>query len=283
LPGDWSAEEVEATVAEYFAMLTQELRGEPVNKRAHNRSLQATLRNRSAGAIEFKHANISAVLIDLGYPYIGGYKPRSNYQLRLYDAVAGYLVADRALRDAAAIAVNQPIAAPPALAGWEAVYVPPPSREATRERVYERRISGTTLVRGINYLERESRNRSLGVAGEEYVLRLEHDRLWSAGAKRLAERVEHVAKTIGDGLGYDIQSFESDGRERLIEVKTTRFGAMTPIFASINEVDVSEQLGAQYHLYRLYRFELAPKLFVLPGSLRQSLVLEPIVYRASLP
>ena len=56
---DWSIEEVEATVADYFAMLEHELRGESYNKKEHNRQLQLQLRGRSPQAIEFKHANIS--------------------------------------------------------------------------------------------------------------------------------------------------------------------------------------------------------------------------------
>lgn len=71
----WSHEEVEATVSDYLEMLAMELRGEPSNKAAHNRNLQKLLSNSTKAAIELKHQNISAVLIDLGYPYIDGYKP----------------------------------------------------------------------------------------------------------------------------------------------------------------------------------------------------------------
>src|SRR6267142_1502762 len=80
MPDDWSREEIEATISDYFRMLERELKGEPFNKREHNRGLQAQLRNRSAGAIEFKHQNISAILIDLRFPYIEGYKPARNWQ-----------------------------------------------------------------------------------------------------------------------------------------------------------------------------------------------------------
>ncbi len=45
----------------------------------------------------------------------------------------------------------------------------------------------------------------------------------------LAKRLEIVPNWC-DGLGYDIQFFEEDGRDRLIGVKTTRFGALTPLF-----------------------------------------------------
>jgi hypothetical protein len=75
---DWSQVEVTAIVADYVAMLERELRREPFNKREHNRRLQTLLSGRTAGSIEFKHQNISAIMIELGFPYIDGYKPRAN-------------------------------------------------------------------------------------------------------------------------------------------------------------------------------------------------------------
>ena len=91
VPDAWSREEVEAAVADYFDMLARELRGEPFNKAQHNRMLQRLLNNRSHGAIERKHQNISAILIELGYPYIDGYKPLGNYQELLRLVVEGHL------------------------------------------------------------------------------------------------------------------------------------------------------------------------------------------------
>ena len=75
MPDDWSPHEVEAAVADYFDMLAKELRSEPFNKAQHNRHLQTLLADRPRGSIERKHQNISAILIELGYPYIDGYKP----------------------------------------------------------------------------------------------------------------------------------------------------------------------------------------------------------------
>ena len=70
MPNEWSSEEVEASVADYMTMLASELAGVPYNKAAHRRKLSEVLNGRTEQAIEFKHANISAVLIDLGFPYI---------------------------------------------------------------------------------------------------------------------------------------------------------------------------------------------------------------------
>jgi len=251
---DWSQEEVVATVADYFVMLEHELRGEPYSKRDHNRRLRVLLSGRSAGAIEFKHQNISAILIEQGFPYIDGYKPRANYQERLRSEVIAQLVADTPMIEAAATVVSAAVGDVQVVRDLSDILVPAPNREPRPNRTYER-VQPPPMPRlGINYLERESRNASLGAAGELFVLELEHRRLWEAGARHLAERVEHVAQTQGDGLGYDIASFDPDGTERLIEVKTTSFGAMTPFFASKREVTVSEERAEQFRLYRLFKF-----------------------------
>ncbi len=279
---DWSQEEVAATVADYFAMLSHELLGESYNKSEHNRRLQQLLRSRSAGAIEFKHANISAILIEEGFPYIDGYKPRSNYQERLREEVVLHLVADAPLARAAEQAVTVKISVP--TLRWELgdVLVPAPVRERRPPGVYER-PTPTSLPRlGINYLEREAKNASLGAAGETFVLELEHRRLWDAGKRRLADRIDHVSITRGDGLGYDIASFETDGSDRLIEVKTTSFGVMTPFYASRREVVVSEERALAFHLYRVFKFREQPKMFVLSGALTESCILDPVQYRAML-
>ncbi len=80
---NWSKFEVEAAVEDYFNMLRLELSGQRYNKSRHRRELIGRLNNRSDGSVELKHQNISAVLIEMGVPYINGYKPRFNYQRTL--------------------------------------------------------------------------------------------------------------------------------------------------------------------------------------------------------
>lgn len=88
----WSDQEIDHIVADYFAMLTDELVGRSFNKAARNRDLQAVI-DRSKGSIEFKHQNISAVLLGLGQPWIEGYKPAANFQNALVDGVLRWLEA----------------------------------------------------------------------------------------------------------------------------------------------------------------------------------------------
>jgi len=101
-----------------------------------------------------------------------------------------------------------------------------------------------------------------------------------AGQNELAKRVSWVSKELGDGLGYDIRSFEIDGSEIFLEVKTTTSGRATPFFVSANEVSVSEVKGASYRLVRVYGFPNQPRFFTLNGSLSVSLQLEATSYRA---
>jgi hypothetical protein len=275
----WSQEEVEAAVADYFAMLAKELMGEPYNKAEHNRQLQNLLSGRTRGSVERKHQNISAVLIDMGYPYIEGYKPLGNYQELLGRVVRERLSAERSLQEVVSSVVSADVRENPEIGDLLGIIVPPPVRERETSWIYDQQRSRVARPQR-NYLEVEARNQSLGRAGEELALRFEHERLWRAGKHDLADRIEHVARTQGDGLGYDIQSFEVDGRDRLIEVKTTRFGALTPFFASRNEVEVSEERQGDYQLYRLFNYRAQPRLFTLAGSLRSSCRLEPFSYSA---
>jgi hypothetical protein len=260
-------------------MLDAELRSAPYNKTEHRRRLQRLLDGRSDGAIERKHMNISAVLHELGFPSIDGYKPYRNYQGLLREVVIDRLAANPGLVRLVSEEVERPTEAP-TVPDVLASLVNPPTRSvaprSTRESPWARRKPGAAPA--IDYLEREARNRALGEAGELFVVRFEQERLARAGHERLAERIEHIARTRGPSEGFDVLSFEATGQERLIEVKTTRYGAETPFYLSRNELAVSENRAEQYQLYRVFRFGPEPRLFQLPGAVSQSCRLAPSQY-----
>lgn len=274
---DWSVEEVEAIVADHLHMLTLELAGQSFNKTEHRRQLQAKLNGRSDASIEFKHCNISAVLVHLGLPYIRGYQPRSNYQALLFEVVSDQLK-HRPLLDQAALAVVQLPAIAPTTVDFRNTKVLPPQRQL---KVTDRIPAWMVQPVKRDYLQREAANQSLGIAGEEFVLEFERWRLDVMGYPKLASQVEHVSKTRGDGLGYDIRSFESDGKERFIEVKTTSFGKETPFFITQNELKFSSFASQQFYLYRLFEFRKQPRLFDLAGEISNHCLLDPVTYRAS--
>lgn len=90
-----------------------------------------------------------------------------------------------------------------------------------------------------------------------------------------------MSEEDGDGLGYDILSFEPDGRERLIEVKTTNGWERTPFHISRNEFQVSEERKADWHLLRLWNFARDPRAFFIQPPLDRHLALTPTSYLAS--
>ncbi|WP_096670867.1 DUF3883 domain-containing protein [Polaromonas sp. AET17H-212] len=274
---DWSRLEVEAIVADYLQMLTLELAGQTYNKTVHRRKLQEKLQDRSDASIEFKHGNVSAAMIDLGFPYIRGYKPRSNYQA-LLAMVAAEQVRGKTTLDSVALAAVQQPASVPALTDFSKVKSDAPQKKNRTAEPLNHLLFRATKR---DYLEREAQNQSLGLAGEEFIVQFEHWRLTQLGLPRLADKVDHISQSKGDGLGYDVLSFEPDGKERFIEVKTTTFGRDTPFFVSRGELALSHGAKDQFHLYRLFEFRKAPRLFDLKGTLDQHCVLDPVTYRAS--
>lgn len=273
----WSSAEIEAIVADYMQMLTLELTGQRYNKSAHRRALLPLLNNRSDASVELKHQNISAVLRDLGSVWIPGYKPRSNYQQALANSVETWVQQNTQFDRIALAAAEQP-AVEPAIVDFTTLLSDPPAKNLRAAEPVSR--YGYQRQEGMkrDYVAREARNAALGQAGEALVLKFEHFRLIAAGQNRLADRVEHVAQTRGDGLGYDILSFEESGKERFIEVKTTAFAKETPFFASRNEVEFARNAAGQFHLYRLFEFRKAPRMFDLIGPIEAHCVLDPVSY-----
>lgn len=275
---DWSKEEVGATAADYFMMLAAELSNIPYSKARHRHQLMSLLNGRSEQAIEYKHSNISAILIKLGFPYISGYKPRSNYQRLLFEIVSDHLLANQKLIALAEADLARAIKVPNVdnilklLTDAPRPFLKPLS-------VAEPKQSYSVLP--VNYLEREAKNRILGLAGEEFVINFECARLMALKKEDLAARIEHVSKTQGDSAGFDILSYETTGAERLIEVKTTKYGKETPFFISRNELDVSVGHAERYYLYRVFDFRHEePHLFNLQGSLSSTCILDPASYIA---
>ena len=110
---DWQDDELDVIVADYFAMLAEDLSGRPYVKSRHSAALMAQI-GRTHRSVEFKHQNISAVLDELGMPWIPGYKPKRNYQNAIFDAIDRYLTRHPAILEPAV----SPPPSPPLPAGF---------------------------------------------------------------------------------------------------------------------------------------------------------------------
>lgn len=276
---EWSDTEVRAVVEDYLAMLSAEAAGQHYSKAEHRRLLLPKLNShRTPQAIEFKHANISAVMIELGLPYIRGYKPRGNYQTELETEILRALE-DRQRLTALPVA---PTAAP--IDGLQRTDPPPPP---PRKRVGGR----------VDYGQLQEENRRRGALGEQLVVAFEQRHLRESGHPDLADRVRWVARDDGDCLGYDVLSFDVAGGERHIEVKTTALGAQTSFYISSAELEFARSHPMSFALYRVYDVLDSPRFYVLEGDVsqarradtyglpcaadRQPPVRRPLIYRCS--
>jgi hypothetical protein len=266
----WRDDELDAIIADYFAMLTADLAGQPYVKSRHSAALMAQI-GRTHRSVEFKHQNISAVLDELGLPWIPGYMPKRNYQNAIFDGIDRYLTGHPAILESTP--------APPAVIAAESVvFVDSPILTATDQRISERL---RRLVRKFDPVERDNRNRSLGKAGEAFVVDLERARLAEANRMDLSRKVRWVSEEDGDGAGYDILSFDPSGCESLIEVKTTNGGARTPFFLSRNECEFAKERPTDWRIYRVHLFAKNPRIFTIMPPLDAALNLHPETWRAS--
>ena len=271
----WTDEENDLIVADYFAMLANDIARRPYNKAKHRRGLVSLLRNRSEGSIEFKHQNISAVLKGLGEDWIPGYKPAFNFQMSLVDAVARWLDLNPAW-------MNIPSSSRPATGLQEAaqLWIGPAPTQSNQPPPQELEQM-LRIARKFDVAGRDERNRVLGRAGEELVLERERTILAGVGRRDLAQQVRWVSDEDGDGAGYDIASFAPDGRPRLIEVKTTNGWERTPFYISRNELEVAEERRAEWVLFRLWNFSREPRAFELYPPLDAHVSLTAMTFQAS--
>jgi hypothetical protein len=147
----------------------------------------------------------------------------------------------------------------------------------------EEAVIKKNITTQVDYVERELRNRKIGYLGEIAILNSEIKQLEENGKPELAKQVIHVSEEIGDGLGYDILSFDVDGNEKKIEVKTTRSDKNRPFFISKNELEVSKQETETYFLYRLYNFDtnsMTGDCYILKGNINENTTLDPLTFLA---
>jgi hypothetical protein len=272
---DWTEKEVNLIVEEYFKMLGDELSEKKYNKSKAREQLLPRLNNRTNGSIEFKHQNISAALIEMGLPFIKGYKPRFNYQQILVNEIRKYIEKNKSTleREFEYFSNLNPTENLVSSLDFEKLLTVEPINSEAHDH--------TPLYNPIkvNYLEKEQNNRNLGEAGEELILEYERWRLINLGKENLAEKVEWISKEKGDGAGFDILSKNNNGTDRYIEVKTTKLSKETPIFLTRTELSFATVKQKDFYLYRVYEFSKAPKFYIKQGKYESFCTLQPQTFK----
>lgn len=263
---DWAEWQNDLLVAAYFDLHARQSAGEYVNKANLYRELSIPIARRPK-SIERKMQNVSAVLEAIDYEWATGLAPLRKYQTSLTEAVQRYL------DDHPSVAYEQVLVPSPGIHPIEVIAPalrPPKIIDPSLERI----------ARKYNRAERDFQNRETGRLGEEFVFNLERQKLVDAGLPKLAEKVEWTARDKGDGVGYDIKSFNRAGDERLIEVKATTGDDRTPFFITRTEYDVAQTNSARWRLVRLFDLNKKPAFFRLKPPLLERLNLSVDTWRA---
>ena len=269
-PPPWSPEENEIVVDSYLMMLAKDMAGEKYVKRAQYLKILPNLDScRTEWSVYRKHCNITAILQALGEPWIKGHYPQSNYQHSLVEVVIRQVEKKREFfanasakrQESRGIGFQEIVMCEPD-AGVDITNMTPTKK---RQALMDQERMDMTAQK-YDVAGRDEFNRALGQGGERLVMENEACRLRNVGRFDLADKIEWSSQKRGDGLGYDIVSFDFDGKRRFIEVKTTNGYSRTPFYVSANEKKVSQEMvkdGQNWVLFRLFEFNTDPKAFVL--------------------
>lgn len=150
--------------------------------------------------------------------------------------------------------------------------------EGSNKPTYKRRqIRGSKT----DFLKKAKRDAAVGLRGEELVVHYEKTMLQEYGQHDLAEKVKWVSKE-SDDYGFDVISYDKNGLEKYIEVKTTTINNDTyPFDISSNEVTTSHKYKDQYWIYRIYNVVgEEPKFFKSNGIITEQFELVPTSFKA---
>lgn len=111
---------------------------------------------------------------------------------------------------------------------------------------------GGRVIKNIDWNAIQNSKNYTGALGEEIVMKLLTEEAEEKGLKTPI----HASVVKGDGLGFDIISFNEDGDEQRIEVKTTKTNQEYGFIMTSGELEVSKQPGAKYFIYRIYNLKI---------------------------
>lgn len=139
-----------------------------------------------------------------------------------------------------------------------------------------------TKKRVIDFEKENKRNKRLGDQGELIVFYKEKEYLREKGLKELANKVRQISKE-DDKAGYDILSFELDGKEKRIEVKSTNAKPKgVRFYMSSNQYKKAKELD-NYYSYIVFEAKTeTPKIWKMKNPLqheKKGLIILPSNYR----
>lgn len=235
---DWTGADLAVVVGDYVAQLEKALAGKPVDRATHDRTVRFVT-GKSDMPIMCKQGEISAVLSLIGLPILKDQPPRWSYDEALLDAVEQQLAAKPALLTAA-VRPAALFAAPTAIPLIETA---PPRPMPMDERLVR-------IIQRFDMSSREAEDRFLRGLGVASVIAHEARRLSDRGRPDLAGKIRPAGP--GDPEGCDVISFGLDEIPRLVVVKTTLAGEVSPFGLSHAEFALAQAQPSAFRIRRVY-------------------------------
>ena len=106
-------------------------------------------------------------------------------------------------------------------------------------------------------LKKQQRNERIGKIGEKLIYNDEISKLYNL---KINKEVNYIASK-DDSKGYDIESYDENGKEIYIEVKTTRSNYQDFFYLTDKEKKAISEYGERYKIYRVYNLDLKNKTY----------------------
>ena len=237
---EWTGAELAVVVGDYIVQLEKTLAGKPVDRGAHDRAVRFVT-GKSDMPISWKQGEISAVLSLIGLPILRDRPPRWSRDEALLEAVEAQLAAKPSLLSDAVRPASL-FAAPPAVPLIEAA-PPRPAPMPMDEHLIR-------VIQRFDMGGREADDRFLKGLGVSSIIAFEARRLSDRGRSDLAAKIRPAGD--GDPDGCDVIGFGLDETPRLIVVKTTLSGEVSPFRLGQAERDLALARPDAFRLRRVY-------------------------------
>ena len=155
----------------------------------------------------------------------------------------------------------------------------PPEQKKEKEK-------HTNKNKNKNKNSRPTLNIETGIQGENYVYKYEVNKLKKHGRDDLAKKVVKQCEDKTCFPGYDIKSFDIDGNEIYIEVKSSKSMSKKNFYISSNEIKAAKKYKKNYFIYRVVNSLTNPKIpYRIPDPLKRrkegQIKIEPHTYEIS--
>ena len=265
-------------VDNYFSMLKAEVSSEMYSKADFRNHLKKQFGIDDPKLVEIAHRQISAILAEIGLPTIDGYATATKHSKELEAVVYAYIEDNSKLIKSLWIdddpaSVNVPMELDDSKAVWVAE---PPSSDHLADAV-RRWVPPVPME--LDFRVREARNLNLAKAGERFAIAYERARLREIGRKDFLDRISWVSEIQGEDLGYNIHSYEKNGKNRFISVKTTNYGIRFPFYLTRYELAFAQKNPGSFYIYRIFNFSRNTRLFIVEKLAQKKKKMLPVMYR----